>query len=216
MMKMTSFDTTEALIDATETLLRDWLAKPATLLLSGGSSPYAVYNRIAARPSPLHPELLFFMGDERMVPPDSDQNNFHNLQPMIRALRAEKQCFAPDTTRPIQEATSAFAQKVAPLKSIDLALLGIGADGHTCGFFTLEQASINDHPLALFTDRPDGMRGITITPAILKRANHILILAPGKSKRDILQTLQNAPQTIPAGVALANHPNTEIWTDQSI
>jgi 6-phosphogluconolactonase/glucosamine-6-phosphate isomerase/deaminase len=89
----------------------------------------------------------------------------------------------------------------------------MGNDGHTAGFFTAQQANLKSGALTLHTDRPDGMRGVSVTPALFRRIERIILLVTGESKREIINTLLIAPKTIPAGIALTDHPNVELWTD---
>ena len=182
-------------------------------MLSGGSTPYVIYNRLATTPCPVHPDRTLFLSDERMQPFDSKLNNAHNLEPMLQALDCDNQFLRVDTVLPIQSATVRFEENLQQLETVDLGFLGMGNDGHTAGFFTPEQASQKTGALTLHTDRPDGMQGISVTPALLKRVEKIILLVTGESKRDIINTLLNAPQTIPAGIALSDHPNVELWTD---
>lgn len=213
MIKARFFDTTEELITETGGLLQQTLATPGNLMLSGGSTPYVVYTRLAASPCPVHSDRRLFLSDERMEPFDSDKNNAHNLIPMLRALECEDRFIRIDTTLPIHQAAARFAADLQPLKSCDLGFLGMGSDGHTAGFFTPEQANLKSGPLTLSTDRPDGMRGISVTPAFLKRVKRIILLVSGQSKREIINTLLTEPATIAAGIALADHPCVELWTD---
>jgi len=92
----------------------------------------------------------------------------------------------------------------------------MGGDGHTAGFFTPEQASLKEGALTLYTDRPDGMQGVSVTAAFFHRVERIILLVTGESKRDIIQTLLTAPETVAAGIALTDHPNVELWTDVQI
>lgn len=216
MIKIRIFETGGKLESVTEDLLRNTLATPGTLMLSGGSTPYVIYNRLALSPCPVHPERRLFLSDERMQPLDSDQNNAHNLMPMLKALGCEDRFIRVDTTLPIAAAAGKFETDLQPLENIDLGFLGMGADGHTAGFFTPGQASIKTGALTLYTDRPDGMQGVSVTPALLKRVERIILLVTGESKRAIINTLLTAPQTIAAGIALADHPNVELWTDVQI
>lgn len=216
MIQTRTFKNTYNLITETEALLRDTLAVPGNLMLSGGSTPYVVYNRLAAAPCPVHPERRLFLSDERMEPFDSDKNNAHNLMPMLEALECEDRFIRVDTTLPIAEAAQQFETDLQPLGSTDLGFLGIGNDGHTAGFFTPEQANVKDGPLTLYTDRPDGMQGVSVTAAFFKRVERIILLVTGESKRAIINTLLIAPETIAAGTALADHPNVELWTDVQI
>ncbi|HSR87385.1 MAG TPA: 6-phosphogluconolactonase, partial [Pontiella sp.] len=186
---------------------------PGNLMLSGGSTPYVVYHRLADSPCPLHAGRRLFLSDERMVPFDSEKNNAHNLMPLLRALNGEDRFIRIDTTLPPDEAAARFESDLLPLRTIDLGFLGMGSDGHTAGIFTREQDDLKSGPLTFSTDRPDGMGGISVTPALFNRVARIILLVTGESKRDIIQTLLNHPETIPAGIALNDHPNTELWTD---
>ena len=210
------FDSLESLSHETEKLLRETLGMPGNLMLSGGSTPYAIYNRLATDPCPVHPDRRLFLSDERMAPFDSGKNNAFNLMPMLKALDCEDRFIRVDTGLPRAEAAAKFETDLAPIESVDLGFLGMGNDGHTAGFFTLEQAVLSTGPLVLHTDRPDGMEGVSVTPVFLKRIQRIILLVTGESKREIIHTLLTAPQTIPAGIALSNLPEVELWTDQLV
>ncbi len=216
MIKIRTFRNTETLIAETAELLRATLATPGKLMLSGGSTPYVVYNRLAAAPCPVHPECRLFLSDERMEPFGSDKNNAHNLMPMLKALGCEDQFIRVDTGLPIADAARKFETNLQPMKTIDLGFLGMGGDGHTAGFFTPEQANLKDGPLSLYTDRPDGMRGVSVTAGFFQRVERIILLVTGESKRAIINTLLTAPETIAAGIALSDHPNIELWTEMHI
>lgn len=213
MVKLRTFETSELLVLHTEELLRKTLATPGNLMLSGGSTPYAIYNRLAESPCPVHPDRKLFLSDERMEPFDSEKNNAHNLEPMLKALHCEERFVRVDTSLPIKEAAAKLEADLRPLQKIDLGFLGMGADGHTAGFFTPEQANLKSGPLTLHTVRPDGMCGVSVTPAFFSRIERIILLVAGGSKRKIINTLLTAPQDIPAGIALSGHPNIELWTD---
>ncbi len=148
-----------------------------------------------------------------MVPTESNRNNAHNLMPMLRALKCENRFIRVDTTQPAKEAAEQFALNLQPLKKIDVGFLGMGTDGHTAGIFTLEQARIKTGALTLHTSRPDGMEGVSTTPAFFQRVERIILLVTGEEKREATEALLNHPHSIPAGIALADHPNVELWTD---
>lgn len=213
MIAVRIFETPELLVSGIVELLRETLQTPGNLMLSGGSTPYAIYNRIAATPSPVHPDRRLFLSDERMVPADSPFNNAGNLMPMLHALECEDRFVRVETSMPIEEAASRFSRELEPLGNIDLGFLGMGDDGHTAGLFTPEQANLKTGALTLHTNRPDGMQGISVTPAVFQRVEKIILLVTGESKRKIIDTLLNNPETIPAGIALGDHPDVELWTD---
>lgn len=212
MIKLQTFESSESLISETEELLRETLAKPGNLMLSGGSTPYVIYNRLAAAPCPVHPMRNLFLSDERLQPFSSPKNNSHNLLPLLQGLDCHGQFLQVDTKLSARAAAAHFEAGLQKMGKVDLGFLGMGTDGHTAGFFTPEQARIQDR-LTLHTKRPDGMEGVSVTPAFFNRVERIILLVTGESKRDIINTLLNDPQSIPAGIALASHPNVELWTD---
>ena len=215
MITVRIFETTEALISRTLELLRAALPTPGNIMLSGGATPYVIYNRLAADPCPVNPDRRLFLSDERMQPPDSGLNNAHNLEPMLSALQCGDRFIRVDTTLSRPEAAEQFEADLQPLKKVDLGFLGMGADGHPAGFFSPEQARITTR-ITLHTDRPDGMEGVSLTPAFFHRVEKIILLVTGESKRNIIRTLLDNPYSIPAGIALADHPDTELWTDINI
>jgi 6-phosphogluconolactonase/glucosamine-6-phosphate isomerase/deaminase len=213
MMKTRTFEKAECLMAETEQLLRDTLAKPGTLMLSGGSTPYGIYSRIAAAPGPVHPGRRLFLSDERMQPFDSVQNNAHNLLPMLQALQCADRFIRVDTALPTEQAAEQFERALQAVPSVDVGFLGMGSDGHTAGFFTPEQARMKTGPLTLCTDRPDGLQGVSVTPAFLQRVERLILLVSGESKRAVIQALLTKPDSIAAGIALADHPCVELWSD---
>lgn len=216
MIKTVVFNTTEDLIAQALDLLRATLPTRGAVMLSGGSTPYVIYNRLAGSPCPVHPERRLFLSDERMVPLESDQNNAHNLESLLTALDCTDRFIRVDTALPAEQAAAQYEDRLQALDSVDLGFLGMGTDGHTAGFFTPAQAGMKSGALSLHTHRPDGMQGISVTPAFFKRVERIILLVTGESKRDILTTLLTAPQTLPAGIALFDHPNIELWTDVAV
>ena len=213
MIQLRRFNTEEELVLAATDCLARKLGQPGSLMLSGGSTPYVIYRRLAGRAGPVHGDRRIFLSDERMVPLDSPDSNTGNLMPMLQALDCEDRMIRIPLSLPAPQAAEQYGRDLEPLKEIDLGLLGMGTDGHTAGFFTPEAAAMNSGPLAMHTLRPDGLEGVTVTPALFRRMEKILLLVTGEAKRDIIHRLLNDPAVLPAGIALAGHPAVELWTD---
>ncbi len=216
MIRFITFPNSFACYRALEQLLRDTLVQPGELMMSGGSTPYAIYNKIAATPAPtvpIHPGRILFLSDERIAPADSKKSNARNLYPMLEALQCVDQFIAVDAQSRPEQACIDYAAALEPFTHPDIGLLGIGTDGHTAGIFDCEQARFDSPEICLHTLRPDGMHGISISPTFLQRIKRIILLAPGDAKRAILHVLKNDPETIPAGIILSSHPNVEVWSD---
>ena len=98
-MQFRSFPSSKEVIYHLSDLLRIQLQQAGTLMLSGGSTPYQIYNQLAQESFDIHPDCRLFLSDERCVPADSVKNNAFNLKPMLHALNGKSQFIAVDTSR---------------------------------------------------------------------------------------------------------------------
>lgn len=174
------------------------------LLLGGGSTPEPLYRALAALPL-RGPRVRIWLEDERAVPPESGDRNGRLLD----------RCFSPCAWDPVPElrlwpegeATSAVARFAAELEaslgnppSFDLALLGVGGDGHTAGLFPGDPPSEEAFavrswggPLALATFAPAEPRvRMSLSPAALAGARRLLFLTRGPAKAAVLERLSGA------------------------
>jgi 6-phosphogluconolactonase len=209
-IRLKKFPDTEALIfQCLETFRQIFpmLGKDDGIMLAGGRTPLEIYRRAAAEGLSTHGQL--FLSDERYVPANDPQSNFGTISPFFPMLGTIK------TGLPIEATAQVFHEYLNRMQSVPLGLLGLGTDGHTASLFNLQDAALRDARLTIpviKTEKPDR---ISVTPTFLHKVEKILILATGADKKEMIQTLLKKPETIPAGVALADHPNVEIWTDQT-
>lgn len=211
MIKLRTFQTSEELISQCLETLRKVLPDLGTdggVMLAGGRTPLEIYRRAAAEEIPTNGKL--FLSDERYVPITDPQSNYGSIVPFFKNLARIQ------TELPIDEAAQAFHEYLNRMQSVPLGLLGLGADGHTASLFNLQDAALRDERLAIPVIKKEKPDRISVTPALLNRIDKIIILTTGTEKRKMIQTLLEKPATIPAGVALSDHPNVEIWTDQAV
>lgn len=210
-IQLCTFNSTEELIFQTLELFREtfpMLGNSDGVMLAGGKTPLEIYRRAAKEGLSTHGKL--FLSDERYVPVTDPQSNYGTISPFFPNLGKVQ------TELPIEEAAQTFHDDLSRIERIPLGLLGLGADGHTASLFNLEDAALRDERLAIpviKTEKPDRL---SVTPTFLHKVEKILILATGADKKEMIQTLLEKPDTIPAGVALAGHPHVEIWTEQTI
>ena len=209
-----------ALVEALEAVISGTHSSgERALMLSGGSTPLPAYRAIAAhRPQPA-PGLHILFSDERYVPSNSDASNYFQTRPLIDALALDAaRVLRIPTELPLAQATAQTAAAMAALAArrvpLLLALVGLGADGHTCSLFTkqdLERARDED---AIAVARPDGLDAVSVTPRVLERAERVVFAIAGRDKQTATRALAALDRSQTAACAVAGCPQVEIWADQ--
>ena len=183
-----------------------WSRGRFTVALSGGSTPRRMYEFLGARPLRDRVDwsrVEVFWGDERGVPPDHPDSNFHMASSALlervpippqrihrmRAENLDRAAAARDYQIEIAGAFGVDASRSPP--SFDLVLLGMGSDGHTASLFPKSEAVLEGRRWAVSLEapqRPPPSR-ITLTAPILNRAREIRLLVAGQDKAAILRAV---------------------------
>lgn len=179
------------------------------VVLSGGSTPRALYSRLANDPGlraqiPWE-QINFFWGDERHVPPDHPHSNFCMvneamlsrvaLKPAqfwrIKGELAEAEDAASDYERRLRDF---FRLADGQLPRFDLVLLGMGPDGHTASLFPGTKALHETQRLVVanWIGKFYAQR-ITLTAPVLNNAARILFLVHGEDKAPALKAVLEGP-----------------------
>jgi 6-phosphogluconolactonase len=162
--------------------------------LAGGGTPRAAYARLAAaRDAVPWDKVHVFFGDERCVPPDHPDSNYRMAHqallsrvPLAAAnvhrIRGEDD---PAAAAAACEAELRAAAGAGPgaVPRLDLALLGMGPDGHVASLFPGSAALRERARLAVAVPRPSG-RGVTLTLPVLNAARAVLLLVAGAEKAE--------------------------------
>ena len=90
-----------------------------------------------------------------------------------------------------QEAARCYDEELRGV-TIDLVVLGIGADGHTASLFPNHEALEEEERLAVAVAGPDVAR-VTLTPPPLRAAQHIMFLVVGEEKAEAVRRAFGAP-----------------------
>ncbi len=202
----------------------------AVVGLSGGRTPVAVYQRLTQSPwREAFPwsKIYWLWVDERWVPPDHPDSNYGSAWKAMlskvpidgaKVHRMLTEGMAP------HEAAAAYEEKLRKLfqlqgSGIDLAVLGMGTDGHTASLFPGSPALNEATRWIAATESPAGIRRrITMTLPLLYEVETLLFLVAGEDKKNVLDAVIHggpSAQEYPAGKVMAAKQTIWIIDDEA-
>jgi len=188
-------------------------------MLAGGTTPLAAYGKLAARGLRAHRETTLLLSDERFVPRDDPASNVRALMPLITSLGVQRERqLLPDTSiAPAGAAAEDYAERVAAYLdcggTLELGVLGMGADGHTASLFHTDDLARAANHLAIDVRRPDGHDGISLTPFVFAHFRELMVVVSGVGKREALDALLRGNRSSLIGRALARCAHVVVWCD---
>jgi 6-phosphogluconolactonase len=190
---------TKAFIECAEEALAK--GRPAFhAALSGGKTPAPLYRALASSPElkataarlPIH----LWIVDERFVPPGDPRRNDRLVTESFEDARSWP---SPPEIHPWPKgerdaACATYADEIraflGPKPSFDFTVLGMGADGHTAGLFTVDQVRNAGGDLTLSTEAPAEPRlRMTMGPDLLARSKVTLVALAGHGKEGMLRAI---------------------------
>jgi 6-phosphogluconolactonase len=180
--------------------------------LPGGSVAEVFFPAFAALALPWEQVHVFF-GDERAVPPtDPDSNVGLARRLWLDAVPARLHPMPADQ----DDLAAAAATYAAELRvtlgdppRLDLALLGMGPDGHVCSLFP-GHALLHDRTrwVAEITDSPKPPpRRLTLTLPVLAMARAIWVAAFGRAKAPVIrEAIEDPDSQLPVALAARSGP----------
>ena len=188
-----------------------------SLVVSGGRTPGAAYCMLS-RP-PLDQEIEWdridlFWGDERFVPHDDDQSNYHLVhQTLLSNLKNDQPRVYPvDTSYSTAEEAAQAYEKVIQEAGyhvdaigsppFDIVMLGMGEDGHTASLFPGDPALDEVERVVVATKEPhQQMSRVTMSPRALFSSPRVYFVLFGENKASVLKRVLESDEqysTLPA------------------
>lgn len=178
----------------------------ALVALSGGSAPPGAFRRLCAEPllgRVPWGQLSIIWADERLVPFDHEESNYRLARVTLldHVPIPSEQVYPVATYYALARAAEVYDQQVAALLGandgrLDLALLGMGPDGHTASLFPgSPQLDAPPGTIALPVEgspKPPPER-VTLSAHALNRADHAIFMVAGADKAPKVRAALRGP-----------------------
>jgi 6-phosphogluconolactonase len=177
------------------------------LALSGGNTPKLMYEellKIHAFGAMIRSKGEFFFSDERAVPPESEQSNYHTakiglFEPLqienkyVHRMRGEIEDLANEARQYEDQLRRIAGVRPNEIPQLDIVMLGMGPDGHTASLFpdydfTTKQTKLVDAP---FVKSLKSYR-LTFTLTLLNAARMAIVVACGADKAPAVKKVLSA------------------------
>ena len=229
-MMIETFDNAHSLAEAAAGAVASALATgvrrngEASLAATGGRSPGPVYDLLALAPL-AWAQVRVILTDERWVDPSSPDSNERLVRERLLKDRAADALFHPLRDR--ESTPEGAAQHASTLfhawPPIDVAMLGMGEDGHVASLFPgspvldagLDPAAPACIAVPAGEGRPPPQARLSLTIRPLTTAGLVVILTSGAAKRAVLdEALKGGdPYELPVRAVLQSARAVRIlWT----
>lgn len=190
--------------------------------LSGGTTPKPVYRHLSSgelRDRLAEFDIIWVVGDERFVPSRDEASNEKMIRETLFAAGMPPGhhllSFRTDGVEP-EESALLFERdwRELGIRGLDLAVLGVGDDGHTASLFPGVDPG-DDERIAreVFVEKLSAWR-LTLMPRILRAAEARFFLASGANKREVLGRIERGDD-LPAVAVSAGTPSTWWFVDRA-
>lgn len=220
----------QGLANAIAEQLRTLLGKQnrVVLAVSGGKSPIALFEALRTQTLDWSRVDLTLV-DERAVPDNHPDSNTRLLRDhllkdaaakahVVRWFEhiAEPQILTPDALA--QHVNTQLARHIA---GVDIAVLGMGEDGHTASWFPkspgVESAMQSNDWVTWVRPAAASHLRITLTKQAVLNAKHVHLAIAGAHKIQVYERAKtDLASNLPIAVVLHNHPTHQVWIAENV
>lgn len=195
------------------------------VLLTGGSLAPDFFPALAALPLDWR-AVDFVWGDERAVPPDAADSNYRAARELWldpAGVPEARRHRMPAERADLEAAAAAYAAELEAAAggagrppAVDVALLGVGPDGHVCSLFPGHPALAEGKRwVVAVRDSPKPPPGrLTVTLPVLAAARWTVVAALGERKAAaIAAALRDPASTLPIALVARRAPRALFLLD---
>lgn len=193
-----------------------------SMALPGGSTAETLLPPLAAAPLDWK-RWEFFWGDERAVAPDHPDSNYGLSQRLflgpigaearqVHRMKAE----VPDLESAARDYAAEMVAVLGDPPTLDLALMGMGPDGHVCSLFPGHEAlrERTRQVLAVSDSPKPPPRRVTLSLPALVAARVVCVAAFGESKAEALRAaLEDRDSALPVAHLARRQAETHFLLD---
>ncbi|MEY4095969.1 MAG: hypothetical protein RLZZ53_3168 [Acidobacteriota bacterium] len=170
-------------------------------------------------------QITLFWVDERAVSPEDPESNFGVAERMLLqplGAKAPTAIRMPTDKMPLGQAALWYDDALATYLHngpLDLALLGVGEDGHICSLFPGHRALMyDDLRVVAIEDAPKPQaRRLSLSLRFVTQTKKIWLIALGPRKLPVLQAaIKKTSNATPLDLLLRQAKDVTVFTDQAI
>jgi 6-phosphogluconolactonase len=180
----------ELFIDTMQAVLKE--REHFVVVLSGGSTPLRMYEKLLDHRHLPWDKVLFFFGDERFVPHDHADSNYRAAQEKFLELLNIPQHnifpwpFADGAKEAARQYAETITRTLGETPLFDLTFLGLGDDAHTASLFPDTGVVFDEGLTTTCTPTTAKHERLTLTAEALSKSRTVVFLVSGEAKRRAL------------------------------
>jgi 6-phosphogluconolactonase len=216
----------------------DWAEEGRSCALSGGNTAL-IFLPALREASVEWSKITFFWADERAVDPEDPESNYGLAERMLlsplgarapRAMRMPIDSLGSSSRAALAQGRPQSLGDAAVLydkilerelngRPLDLAILGIGEDGHICSLFPGHKALLVDDLRAVAVEDAPKMprRRLSLTLRFVLQTRKIWLVVVGSRKVNVLHAaLSKKQRATPLDLLIQQARDVTVFTDQVI
>ena len=166
------------------------------IVLCGGNTPKKIYQSLAKVDTDWS-LWHFWIGDERMLEPNSNELNCKMIEDnFLKFISSKKNINFIKYNLEIEKARELYSKKLQKIKLFDLVLLGIGEDGHTASLFPGNDIGQDENiymAISVFNSPKFPKKRISMSAKRLSLSKKVFFIVKGENKQRIINEIIRNP-----------------------